>query len=194
MNNSINSGSIDTLKKGDTLLVNARKVNGGKIQLEFAEIIKASNTGVNVLALLNKSDDRFTSGARRCWMSVEVVDAEELMGINLGNDQAWYTNAKQQEILDLNIINPIIQETRMRVLITESTEPTEYQSDNWETQAKRRGKDGDYITHQGNYIFTVSTIILTNEMPDNVHTFLEADTTSLKTKVNTFESNEMELM
>lgn len=194
MANQINSGSLDTLKKGDTLLVNARKVNGGKIQLEFAEIIKANSTGVNVLALLNKSDDRFTSGARRCWMSVEVVDAEELLSINLGNDQAWYTNAKQQEILDLNVLNPMMHETRMRVLITESTEPTEYQQDNWETQAKRRGKDGDYITHNGDYIFTQSTIILTNGVTDEAHTFLEPDSTSLKTKVVAFESDDMELM
>ena len=33
-NNQLNSGSIETLKKGDTLLVSARKINGGKISLE----------------------------------------------------------------------------------------------------------------------------------------------------------------
>ena len=38
--NTINSGSLEDLKSGETLLVNARQVNGGKLHLEFAEIIK----------------------------------------------------------------------------------------------------------------------------------------------------------
>ena len=65
MANQLNTGSIQTLTKGNTLLVNAQQVANGKVQLEFAEIIKSSTTGVNVLAMLNKSDDRFSSGARR---------------------------------------------------------------------------------------------------------------------------------
>ena len=196
MANQLNTGSIETLKKGDTLLTHARKVSGGKVQLEFAEIIKSSTNGVNVLALLNKSDERFSSGARRCWMSVEIVDAEEQLNIKLGNDQEWYTNDKGHEVLDLYVLNPIMYDTRMRVLITETIEPDEYQADNWETQAKRRGKDGPHILHKGDYIFTNSTVILTNDMHDSMHTFLEADSTSLKTQVaaNASNSDEMELM
>ena len=36
--NDLNSGSLDTLNPGECLLVSARKIDGGKISLEFAEI------------------------------------------------------------------------------------------------------------------------------------------------------------
>ena len=54
MENTLNSGSLETLKFGETLLVNARKVKNDKIHLEFAEIIN-NQSAVNVLGLLNKS-------------------------------------------------------------------------------------------------------------------------------------------
>ena len=65
--NTLNSGSIDSLKKGDTLLVGARKVSNGKIQMEFAEIIQSADRALSALTVLNKSDDRFSSRARRAW-------------------------------------------------------------------------------------------------------------------------------
>ena len=52
--NQLNSGSLETLKPDETLLMSARKVNGGKLQLEFAEVIK-NGKGMNVLGILNKS-------------------------------------------------------------------------------------------------------------------------------------------
>ena len=44
--NQINSGSLDTLKSGETLLVSARQVANGKISLEFAEKISTKNRPV----------------------------------------------------------------------------------------------------------------------------------------------------
>ena len=38
--NKLNTGNLDTLKQGETLLVSARKVSGDKVHLEFAEVIK----------------------------------------------------------------------------------------------------------------------------------------------------------
>lgn len=35
--NQLNSGSLDSLKVGETLLISARQVANGKISLEFAE-------------------------------------------------------------------------------------------------------------------------------------------------------------
>lgn len=182
MANQLNSGSIDTLKKGDTLLVNARKVANGKIQLEFAEIINSNTKGVNVLALLNKSDDRFSSNARRAWMTAEPTDAAELLGINLGANQPWYASDKG-DMLDLYILNPSMYDTRMRVIVNETTEPTEYQAENLERSAKRRGKEGEFITHNGDYIFSNTDVVLSNDNTEEFHVFLESDNTGLKTKV-----------
>ena len=47
MENTLNSGSLDTLNLNDTLLVSARRVSNGKISLEFAEIIKSADRAVS---------------------------------------------------------------------------------------------------------------------------------------------------
>ena len=183
-NNQLNSGSIDTLKKGDTLMVSARKVNGGKISLEFAEIIETSDRLVSALTILNKSDDRFSSRPRRAWVSAEPSDASELFNVNFGDDGEWYTS-ERGEMMDLDIINPEFNGTRFRVQITETIEPSEWQAENLERAAKRAGKDGDYITCDGNYIFSNADVVLLPEGENPKHTWLTPDTERLAVKANT---------
>ena len=88
MANTINSGSLQGLQVGQTLLVSARKVAGNKLQLEFAEIVKTQSTAANPLAIFNKSDDRFSqgNGARRAWLTAEAKDASVYLNINLMDD------------------------------------------------------------------------------------------------------------
>ena len=150
----MNSGSLSTLEAGNSLLVQARRVSGGKIQLELAEVVNASEP--NLVSMFNKSDERFSqSGARRGWMSVEPSDASENLGIDLSDvNPGWTTNDRGHEILPLNILNPKIGKDVLRLQIVETTEPTAYQASNLETTAKRKGKDGDFITHNGDYIFS----------------------------------------
>jgi len=125
--NQINSGSLDTLKSGETLLVSARQVANGKISLEFAEKITSKDRPVSALTILNASDDRFSSGARRGWATAEPVDASKAIGINFGDDGEWYSSDRG-EMMDLDILNPEFNGTRFRVQITETTEPTEWQA------------------------------------------------------------------
>lgn len=171
MVNAINSGSLETLTPGQTLLVQARKVNGGKLQLEFAEKLQAQDRPVNAISVFNMSDDRFSAGngARRAWLTVEPSDASTLLGVDL--DGEYTTDASGREIMPLNIANPMVDGKPLRVQIVETTEASEWDAANIETRAKRRGKDGDFITHKGMYIFTQSTVVFGE--PNNV--FLEAD-------------------
>ena len=173
MSNQLNTGKLDGLQQGETLLVAVRKVSGDKIHLEFAEVVQMGDRPASILSILNESDARFSSRARRAWMTAEPNDATKHLGIDFGltNDK-WYM-AEKGEVMDLNILNPTINDTRCRLVINETTEATDWQADNVETSAKRRGKDGDYITHKGNYIFSNTTIILTDDTP--THTVLEAD-------------------
>tara|TARA_R110002020_G_scaffold282795_2_gene498446 strand:+ start:422 stop:1009 length:588 start_codon:yes stop_codon:yes gene_type:complete len=173
MANQLNTGELESLQQGETLLVAARKISGDKIHLEFAESVQLSDRPASILSILNESDARFSSRARRAWMTAEPNDATKHLGINfsLGNDK-WYMSEKG-EVLDLNILNPTINGVRCRLVINETTEATEWQANNIETSAKRRGKDGDYITSKGNYIFSNTTIVLTDETP--THTILDAD-------------------
>jgi hypothetical protein len=176
--NIINSGSLQGLQAGQTLLVSARKVAGQKIQLEFAEVISSGNVA-NPLAMFNKSDSRFSSGgARRAWLTAEPTDATNTLGIDITDSNPdWTVDVMGREILELNILNPVAkfgddELIPLKVEVIETVEPTEYQALNLQTAAKRKGKDGDFITHKGMYIFANTRIAFHKAS----HVFLEADT------------------
>ena len=182
MVNTINTGSLDTLKFGQTLLVNARKVAGNKIQLEVAEILQDQE--VNLLQMFNEGDDRFSRRPRRAWLTAEPAAASKYLGIDVDDDSKYYTNEMDRVVMDLNVLNPTINGQRLRIQVTEQTAPpSDWAAANIERSAKRKGKDGDFITHNGDYIFTKSEVVL-NEPK---HTFLEADSApvNIPSNVNT---------
>ena len=184
MNNTINSGSLQGLQAGQTLLVSARKVAGNKVQLEFAEIVRTQSSAVNPLSLFNKSDDRFSQGgARRAWLTAEPKDASVYLSIDVTDTNPnWTVDAMGREVLNLNIINPVAniegEQIPLKVEVIETITPTEWQAANIDTSAKRRGKDGAFITHKGMYIFANTRIAF--HKANNV--FLEADTTASTTQ------------
>ena len=178
MENTKNSGSLDTLNLKDTLLVSARKINGGKLSLEFAEIIKSGDRAVSALTLLNASDSRFSGKPRRSWVSAEPVDAAQLFNINFGDDGEWIMT-ERGEMMELNILNPSYNGERFRLQINETVQGTQYQLDNIETSAKRRGKDGEFITHDGNYVFSNTEVVMVSKNEDVNHTYLETDSQNI---------------
>ena len=174
MDNQLNSGSLNTLTLGQTLAVSARKVSGDKIHIEFAEILKKKST--SVLGEFNKSDVNFSSSARRAWVTAEPVDAKDLLGIDFGPQAEWYMS-ERGEMLDLNILNPVMPDgERVQLRVVETTDSTEYQLANIETSAKRAGKNGDYITHQGAYIFSNVSVVRASQFEGHIE--LEKDSTS----------------
>ena len=171
MENTLNTGSLETLTPGNSLLVSSRKVANGKIQLEVAEKLESSASN-NPLGSFNKSDDRFSSsGARRAWLTAEINDASELLGLDLST--GYTVNDKGHEVLMLNVLNPVVLDQALRVQVTETVEPNEYQASNLDSAAKRKGKDGDCITHDGMYIFANTDVIF----GEPTHTFLQPDNT-----------------
>ena len=105
------------------------------------------------------------------------TDASEIFGIDFSDkNDKWYMGDKG-EIMDLDILNPMYNETRFRVRVNESTEPSDWQSDNIETAAKRRGAEGDYILHKGNYIFSNTETVLSND--EITHNFLLSDDSAI---------------
>lgn len=158
--------TVKTLSRGDVLLVEAKGVRNGKIQLEFAEHItnpfaKSSN---ELVSLMNKSDERFSSKPRRAWMSGEKVDIESLLDIKL-------SELSEGDVKELNILNPVIKGQKVRVQITETTDPDDYQKDHIDEKAKRAGADGDFIFNDGKHIFSNPTAVL----GEPNHTFLVGD-------------------
>lgn len=169
---------IANLTPGKSLLVQAVKTtNPSKIQLEFAEKTQGMEGNANaLLSMLNASDERFTSGARRAWVTAEITDASKMFGINFGDDADWVMDPNlNKEVLPLGIENPTLNGFELRVQIEETLEGTEWQLQNIETAAKRRGKDGDYITHNGKYIFSNTRVVPLKKGVEPKHVLLQAD-------------------
>ena len=176
MANLLHSGDLNTLKLGQTLLTRFRKIEGGFVQMELAEV-KEGSRGLSAAFVFNQSDNRFSrNSARRAWQPATPADVQSALGISVGDDQAWEMDDMGNEILVVNILNPVAsfegQEFPLRVQIVETTEPTEWQRANVTTTAKRKGRDGEFILHNGEYIFTRSSIVF-NEPVDM---YLDADT------------------
>ena len=175
MANLLHSGDLNTLKLGQTLLTRFRKIEGGFVQMELAEV-KEGSRGLSAAFVFNQSDNRFSrNSARRAWQPATPADVQSALGISVGDDQAWELDEMGNETLTVNILNPTAtyegQEFNLRVQIVETTEPTDWQRANINTAAKRKGRDGEFVLHNGEYIFTRSNIVF-NEPVD---VYLEAD-------------------
>ena len=83
------------------------------------------------------------------------------------------------EMMELNILNPSYNGERFRLQINETVQGTQYQLDNIETSAKRRGKDGEFITHDGNYVFSNTEVVMVSKNEDVNHTYLETDSQNI---------------
>jgi hypothetical protein len=170
--------TIENLEQGEMLLASAKKVKGGKIQLHFAQKIDNPNVRPqSIVGLLNASDDRFTQTGkpRHAWVSAQPEDASKLFGLDFSS-----LTAEGQE-MEINKLSPSINGQALNIQITETTQGNEYEVANFETMAKRAGKDGDYIlTKDGEYIYVRASVV-----PGNAsHAFL-ADTVRSSSFVGT---------
>lgn len=167
--------TVETLKNGECLLVDARVVANDKISLQFAEIIRPANEQMSLLAYSNRYDDSFATKARRSWLITDRQAATEDYGVDFSEmNQDWYEGPKGT-MLDLNILNPTLNGYNVRLAIKETTEPTPYQQANLETSCKTRGKGGEPITHKGEYIFSNVIVVGVKDGQEVEHTRLEAD-------------------
>ena len=158
--NTLNSGSLEKLKVGQSLLTNVRKVEGGKYSLEIAELVEGKS--LNVAGLLNRSDERFKNpiSARRAWTTGEANDIKEELGIDV--TALTYEEIEGRIIAEVNVVNPSIRGTRLRVQVVETTEPTDFQLENKERTVKQiTNKDGvtTYFKNDGKWIFTRSQVV-----------------------------------
>ena len=201
MANQLNSGTITSLKTGQTLLTKVTKTNTNKIQVEFVERISNPNataSGVsdgfsNALGALNFGDDRFaqTGGVRYHWASIEPEALETV-------------NGKQKEAMYLNIANPtcVVDPSsgdttakRFRIRIVETTDGTDFDVENG--RYKTKGKGGDAVLHNGNYIYNRNQILFAENLSDDVkvpHVFLASDTVSVTSKVEAMDEVSMDMM
>lgn len=138
------------------ILESAKGVKNGKVQLCFSQIVESSKTNTNVLGLLNASDERFTqSKPRYAWVTAEPKDVKAQFDIDVDS-------LKQGDVLEIGAVDPRMAsfpETALNIQITETTEGSDYDVQNFETRAKRAGKDGDFIMKDGLYIYVNTTVV-----------------------------------
>lgn len=150
------NSKLSNLKKGEILIVSARGVAGGKVQLAFAQKITNPNLRPgSIVGLLNKSDDRFKqeSKPRFAWISGEVADIKAGLGIDL-------SALAEGDTQDLDILNPTMDGEALNIQITETTSGSDFDVANYEKRAKRAGKDGEFIvSSEGDYIYVQSTVV-----------------------------------
>ena len=140
---------IKDLQNGQVLLVSAKGVKGGKVQLMFAEKITNPNLRpAGIVGLLNASDERFSqeSKPRYAWETGSPEDIKNALGIDVSGLQFG-------EERPIGKLNPTIAGMPLHIQITETTQGTDFEVANYMTRAKRAGADGDFIlTADGQYI------------------------------------------
>jgi len=137
------------------VLESAKGVKGGKIQLCFSQIVDLGKAPTNLLGMLNESDDRFNQPKPRfAWLSGEASDIKKHFGLDL--------NLAEGEELTIGAIDPRVagDDRPLNIQINETTEGSNYDVENFETRAKRAGKDGDFIMHNGMYIYVRTSVVV----------------------------------
>jgi len=137
------------------VLESAKGVKGGKIQLCFSQIVDLGKAPTSIVGLLNASDERFNQQkARYAWLSAQPEDIKKQFGLDL-------TLAEGEEIA-IDMVDPRITgvDKPLNIQVTETTEGSEYDVANFETRAKRAGKDGDFIMKDGKYIYVRTTVVI----------------------------------
>lgn len=137
-----NKTKLEQLKPEDgVIIVRMKRVNGNKVQIEFAQkIILTPGGKLNILAMLNKSDERFTnSGPTRAWMSAEPADLKRIFGIEMPEGESY---------VELMQPVPTVDGMEFGLQITECPEtqlPKNLQGEYLESNLKRTGKNGEYF-------------------------------------------------
>ena len=146
------------LRIGDTILTSMTRTNEGKIMIEVGERV-INNT--RAIVVMNQSDSKYTPGIRCAKFPAEPYDI--LVGL--------------EDYVELNYLNPTYKGVRLRVQVTETTTPTRLEHVlHPEKYAKRKGRNGDFVKSKGDYVFSNTECVLTNNKPE--HTFVKSDFTA----------------
>lgn len=149
--------TVKDLKKGETILTNVRKVAGGKFQIEIAEFVENPNAQVNVAALLNKGDDRFTQNSSKPRLAWQSATAEGLKSIGVDVTKLTFSTVEGKEIAPCNLMNPSIEGVRLHVRLVDSFEK------GYEGQQPKQVQDKEgnitFFMKEGKHIYQTTQIV-----------------------------------
>ena len=178
--NSRESGSAETLEKGDALLqaITKTESEAGLVQIRLLEIVRPNAEQSGDLKQLFQSLTReYKHKPRHAWLPIGYSELEAFFGIKVSERDKWFVNERGKEELTLNVLNPEFiasfnKGKRLRVQVRESIYPKdEWQADNARTEAKINPQNNQKMYHEGQYIFGNTFVVV----GDPVHTFLIPD-------------------
>lgn len=170
-------------------IVSIRKVKNENLQAEM--VGRVSKPGqINVLAELNKGDERFNvaGSERRAWFPVTLSSLSEL---GMSADKLAKIEAMSEgERVECLLENPTIAGQPLFIQVNETITPDEYQSANAIKTAKQieinesvaknapsnfdlskyQGQRGYFLDAEGNHIFSRTTVQVKSQLK---HTFVE---------------------
>lgn len=155
-------------------IVSIRKVANDGLQAEMIDSVSRPGR-TNVLAALNKGDERFNVGnKRRGWFPVTLASLLE-MGVS-SKDISAISDLPKGEKFELSIENPTVDGVALRLQVRETVIPTDYQAGNTMKAAKQimiskevaankaiatdydlskyEGQNGYFMSKEGNFIFS----------------------------------------
>ena len=209
MANQLKSGTLDTLKIGQTLLTKVIKTQkDGMVQIEIAEKVvnpnAKSSLGEGFQTMYSFANGNTGGNPRRFWDPIENIYLETMLNIEgLDLDHGVYTFNEDtgKEEMVLNILNPTAYvdpqtgeavELRMRARVIETTEGSNYDIDN--SRYKQNPTTKEPTLHNGNYIYNKNQILFVEDTSDDVkipHVFLASDVVSVTSKVEATSEEEV---
>lgn len=153
--------------KTNTQIQSVRKIAGGKYSIAFAQIIPSAT--INVVALLNSSDKRFTTSNKptMAWVSGEAKDILENLGIDV--TKLTYTkNDKGHDIAILGTDAPVVAGKNFNIQINETVGPKVKKDGTFDAINNRKKvnvKEGDievpnYFIKDGALVYRYTSVVL----------------------------------
>lgn len=129
LKNAVNTQLEKVTEEHQVVIVGARVIKDGRLELEFAQSRKLRNRKASVLALLNKGDARFNSNTRqvvRIWHMITLEGAKEAFGIDFQPiHDAAQGIAEDERIMPMYVIDKFFaegEEFKLNIRVRETTD------------------------------------------------------------------------
>jgi hypothetical protein len=161
--------SIKAMPKGVVMAVRMKHVNSSelpKVQIEFAEKIGAQRVQ-NAVSFFNSDDDRFSSGAQRCWITSSIEIATKEFGEIPEGEASVEINKLMTKDIDGQMF-------RLQHIEDVESNLTESEMDYADNYLKRAGKDGNYFyTPEGERVISRNSLVQVPVGEEVEHVYLK---------------------
>lgn len=179
---SYTTKQLDNISKGEVILTRVRKVKGGKVDLEFAQIIEtpsASRISDGGFAqMINYDDERFNNTApRRAWQGGTPAGLKKAFP-QLSEEIDEVASGELYDSVEVNWLNPRIKNENgelkpVNVQIIETLQPNSLDMLRGIDETAKQDGNGNYLlTEDNEFIFSHTRPVLL-EQDEFDHVFVQ---------------------